>query len=222
MEKQWTEEGIQELAKNLRKPQGEFGRVVAEKMNEGNHYINMDTIGLLDLKAGQHVLEIGMGNGFFVPEVLKKAKDLRYTGLDYSEDMVAASLSNNQELVKSGRVKFIQGDVINTPFDADSFDAIFTINTIYFWENVDQTLAELYRVLKPHGKLFISIRPKEAMKAYPVIKYGFNLFDGEVIEQAMIAAGLKETIVKKLQEPEQDIWGEKGIKHSHIVSGQKI
>jgi ubiquinone/menaquinone biosynthesis C-methylase UbiE len=190
-------------------------------MNEGNAFINRDTINLLDLRESDRILEIGMGNGFFVGELLSRQNHLSYTGLDYSGDMVESAIELNRTFVESGAARFVQGPAHETPFEDHDFDVIFTINTIYFWSSVDETLMELSRVLKPGGRLYISIRPKEAMKQYPVVKYGFQTFSGEEIEGALHKHGFVNTEVKKIQEPEQDIWGDKGVKHSNIISGVK-
>ncbi|MBK7811139.1 MAG: hypothetical protein IPI50_07870 [Saprospiraceae bacterium] len=60
------EQTLKEIAKQLRQPSGEFATQVGQKMNEGNLHINLNTIEALNLQKGDHILEIGMGNGFFV------------------------------------------------------------------------------------------------------------------------------------------------------------
>jgi SAM-dependent methyltransferase len=53
---------------------------------------------------------------------------------------------------------------------------VFCINVIYFWERPEAHLKEIYRVLKPGGKFYTSIRTKESLVQMPFANYGFNLY----------------------------------------------
>lgn len=64
------EETLKAIADQLRQPTGEYAIQVGEKMNEGNLHINLNTFEVLNLVAGDNILEIGMGNGFFVKNIL--------------------------------------------------------------------------------------------------------------------------------------------------------
>jgi hypothetical protein len=46
----------------------------------------------------------------------------------------------------------------------------------YFWDNENEVIDRLARVLKPEGTLLIVIRPKHQMVHYPFTKYGFKMF----------------------------------------------
>ena len=171
-----TEEESKTLAQQLRKPEGEMGLQVGERMNHGNQYMNRNTIDALNLTAGDHVLEIGMANGFFVNEIFAKYGDILYTGCDFSELMVRESIKINAELVGKQKASFYCDRADQLSLKDQSVDRIFTINTLYFWENPENILAELKRVLKQDGQLLITIRPKEYMQHFEFTKYGFNMY----------------------------------------------
>ena len=59
-----------ELAEQLREPIGEIGREVGKQMNEGNRHICLNSYKLLNPKMGDKILEGGMGNGFFIKNLL--------------------------------------------------------------------------------------------------------------------------------------------------------
>lgn len=69
-----TEEQLKNIALQLRKPEGDWGIEMGEKMNVGNKFINLHTIDVLNPKANDVILEIGMGNGFFVKDIFKLEK----------------------------------------------------------------------------------------------------------------------------------------------------
>lgn len=211
-----TEEQYQGLAAQLRQPDGEFGLVVGNNMNVGNLHINQKTIELLALTPNDQVLEIGMGNGFFVKDLFSIAPNIRYTGLDFSPLMVEEATKLNQEFVEKGKVNFHLASADAMPFEEGSFTKIFTINTLYFWEDPVQTLVELRRVLKPDGELFLAIRPKEIMQHYPFVKYGFTMFSQEEVEALLNQNGFQVIAAIESNEPEQQ-FGETKLPVKNLV-----
>ncbi len=173
------EDLLKEIAAQLRKPNGEMGADVATRMNEGNREMNMATIDALDIQDHQQIVEIGMGNGFFVKEILSRAENVNYTGCDYSEDMVNAASTLNAEFVTKGNARFVKTTADELPFEFHSIDTLFTVNTLYFWDDPSTTLSEFMKVLKPDGKLVITIRPGHCLKKYPTTKYNFTHYERE-------------------------------------------
>jgi ubiquinone/menaquinone biosynthesis C-methylase UbiE len=96
--------------------------------------------------------------------------------------MVREAKEINKKYVAEGKAEFIHGDILDLPFTENKFDRIFTVNTLYFWDDVHRGLNELYRVLKPGGSILISIRSRETMEKMPFTQFGFRLFsEPEVI-----------------------------------------
>ena len=87
---------FEHIARQLRKPEGDLGKVVAGKMSTGNQLINEWTIEALALAPHDNILEIGMGNGVFVKKVTSGDASIKYTGIDYSPLMIEMSTMQNQ------------------------------------------------------------------------------------------------------------------------------
>lgn len=208
------------MAGQLRKPEGDAGRKTGEMMNAGNKHINLWTIEMLDVKPNDQILEIGMGNGFFVKEILA-AGSLRYSGVDYSEDMVREAERINKQFVENGQASFVLGDAGKLPFPDASFNKAFTINTIYFWEDPKNILSEIKRVLTPDGILIVSFRPKSQMQNYPVVKYGFNLFTEEEVTELLLENGFVPLCSTEREEPDQVINGQTIKVESLMVMAEK-
>ncbi len=206
--KMTDEQQFQQIAAQLRKPHGEDGLKTAEWMNKGNLHMHRDTISVLNAEAADNILEIGMGNGFYVNEILSKHRSINYTGCDYSELMIEESEKINAELISNGQAKFILSNVDSLPFTDDSFNKIFTINTIYFWDNEIKVLNEIKRVLQPNGKLVIGFRPEHYTVKYPFIKYGFKQFSKEDALKLLSDSGFADADAFENREPDFDMNGE--------------
>ena len=201
------EEILKTIAGQLRQPTGEYAIQVGEKMNEGNLHINLITIAALNIVPGDNILEIGMGNGYFVKNILSIDKSIKYTGCDYSEIMVEECNKQNETFITTGQAKFIIADAKELPFGNETFDKVFSINTIYFWDNPNIVLAEIVRVLKPKGQLTISIRPKSIMEHYPFVKYGFNMFSKEDLTDVISKNNFNVINIVEKEEPELELNG---------------
>lgn len=216
------EQTLKQIASQLRKPQGEEGIKTGEWMNKGNLRINQDTLKVLHASGNDRVLEIGMGNGFFVKNILENYPQIKYTGCDFSDVMIGQANKINAECVKKGQATFINADINTLPFQNETFDTIFTINTIYFWENEVAILNELKRVLKPKGKLIITLRPKRQMINYPFTKYGFKMFSKEDIVSLLTKNGCIISEISENHEPDFELNGElKKMENLIVVANKK-
>jgi len=215
------EQSLQQLAAQLRQPTGEAGIQIGEWMNRGNVQINLDTIATLNAVADDNILEIGMGNGFFVKNILQEDESIQYTGADFSAVMVAEATRINAAWIAKKQAKFILSNVDALPFANNSFNKIFTINTIYFWEDVAKVLSEIKRMLQPNGKFIVTLRPKRQMKNYPFIQYGFNLFSKEEAVQLLTQNGFTVLHASEMQEPDFEVNGEMVKMESLIIESTK-
>lgn len=198
---------VKELAKQLRKPDGDSGKDVGLQMNKGNKYICLNSYKVLSPKQNDHILEIGMGNGFFVKNLLELSKDLLYVGVDFSETMVEEASVLNKDYIASGVVKFKQASIEKLPFDDNTFDCITTTNTLYFWPQPEDNAKELLRVLKPGGKLLVAYRLKAFMDEIELSQYGFEKYELQDVEALLGKSGFKTVITQKISEPELDFDG---------------
>jgi SAM-dependent methyltransferase len=149
------------VSRQLSRPSGSAGRIVAVLMNRGNRRMNSRAIGLLDLKDGARVLDLGFGGGVALTMLLDRGAQV--TGVDRAAAMVAAATARHRGAIAAGRLTVSEADVTALPMPANSVDAVLTINTIYFWPDLAAALAEITRVLTPHGKLVIGIRDGAVM-----------------------------------------------------------
>ncbi len=163
------------LAQNLRCPQGEAGRQVADYMNVSNREMIQRTINKLQPVDHDRILELGPGNGRHVADLMRLADKMSYEGLDISEDMVAEC----RNIAGADSAHFQLYDGKSVPFDDESFDKVFTVNTVYFWDEPGKLAGEIARVLRPGGILLLTFADKQFMQQLPFVSYGFRLYDHE-------------------------------------------
>lgn len=212
----------EELAKHLRKPDGETGKSIGLQMNTGNKHICLNSYEVLNPSEGQYILEIGMGNGFFVKDLLSMADGLMYTGVDYSPTMVAEARQINKEFVKTGIAGFKEASIDELPFPDNFFDCITTTNTLYFWPNPEENAEELMRVLKPKGKLLVAYRPKQILDQLALAEFGFTKYTIEDVESLLKNAGFDQVSTTEISEPALEFDGEKKEMIGFYTVGYKL
>jgi ubiquinone/menaquinone biosynthesis C-methylase UbiE len=101
-------------------------------------------------------LELGPGPGYLGLEWLKQTQGTRLTGLDISPDMLVVARRNAAEYGLTDRTEYVESSGAQMPFADGTFDAVFSSSSLHEWADATGTLAEMWRVLKPGGRLFIS------------------------------------------------------------------
>ena len=135
------------LAKQLRKPSGFFGKLVAKMMEFRNRNSYKGIIRKLSPGTGEHILEIGYGPGLGIYQIAASYPDCRISGIDYSELMFAKASLRNKKFIENGIVHLEQGDVLTLDPGKDQFDKIFCVNVIYFWNDLNLAFTKIFNML---------------------------------------------------------------------------
>ncbi|QED38215.1 methyltransferase domain-containing protein [Antarcticibacterium arcticum] len=140
------------------------GLKIPKIMQEMNYGCG-STVHMRDLSNNPKMLYVGVGGGM---ELLQFAYFNRQpggvTGIDMVDEMLEASHQNfklAEEMnpwFKSDFVSLKKGDALNLPVEDNSIDvaAQNCLFNIFKAEDLKKAIAEMYRVLKPHGRLVMS------------------------------------------------------------------
>lgn len=145
-----------EYLQNARFPKGEEGREVLDGMRDSHGPVTDWTLSLMNPAPTDCILDIGCGGGRALKKLSALVPEGRLFGVDYAETAVECTKEENQADVATGKLTVVQGSVSNLPFADNTFDKIFSIESYYFWPNLQQDVQEILRVLKPGGKVFIA------------------------------------------------------------------
>ncbi|KQN34438.1 hypothetical protein ASE92_12635 [Pedobacter sp. Leaf41] len=219
MSHQPSEEELRNIARQLRQPEGEHGIKTGEMMNVSNIEMTNSAIDALNLCDEETVLEIGHGNGGHIANLLSKALDLKYVGADISETIITEAKRINTDFI--GQVDFKLTNGISLPFSDAQFDKIFSVNTIYFWENPAAYLLDIKRVLKPGGSFVLCFADKSFMEKLPFTKYGFILYDLDAIIALLQEAGFNIGVSIKKTEQIKSSLGFMVERDYYVVSASK-
>jgi len=140
-------DGLQALGYDPVVLESEYARFFESFCGVGNPFP------LGDIRPGESVLDIGCGAGFdlFVASRLVGEKGRVY-GIDLTEDMATRARENlNRAGVTNVEIKKV--DLETIPYDDHFFDVVISNGVINLSPRKQTTFNEIYRVLKPGGKL---------------------------------------------------------------------
>lgn len=159
------------------KPVGLKGRLAGVIMNliHASQYkkiIQKYLVEDIDTSDELSVLDIGCGGGKVVNIFSSLIKRVKIFGIDHSPDMVNLSQKINKNGINNGMIEIVQGDVKKLPYPNDSFNIVTAFDTISFWNDFNDSINEIKRVLKQDGIfLIVNGYPKVGTKWYDFVKF---------------------------------------------------
>lgn len=125
------------------------GRSEQARLGLLNELTNRQFVEFLEIEETSRVLEVGSGLGILAGEVARLAPRGEVYGVEYSTEQLARAESSLPNL------HFIQGDAHALEFEDESFDVVYCRYVLEHLADPQRALVEMYRVLRPGGKIFV-------------------------------------------------------------------
>ncbi|GAB6055335.1 methyltransferase domain-containing protein [Methanobacterium alkalithermotolerans] len=162
--------------------------------------------------AGSRVLEAGCGVGAQTILLAKNSPDAQIISIDLFEE----SLNQARSLIKKEGIKnveFVKADIMDLPFEKESFDHIFVCFVLEHTLDPIQTLKKLNKVLKPggtitviegdHGSCYFHPESEQALKTWKYLikaqkDLGGDPLLGRKLYPILSEAGFEDIVVTPL------------------------
>ncbi|PIN81090.1 hypothetical protein COV13_02280 [Candidatus Woesearchaeota archaeon CG10_big_fil_rev_8_21_14_0_10_32_9] len=120
---------------------------------------------LLQLTGTEKILDVGCGYGDMLGYIKAKYTKTTLVGIDNSENMIKTARS------KYNNIAFEVADVQKLPFKDKTFDVVIAKHMLYHVTNIKKAFKEIHRVLKPEGRLIISLNTLSSKSRANIEKY---------------------------------------------------
>jgi arsenite methyltransferase len=191
----------------------EFNRWAAQGRGRGmekSHWeITRQLIELMNIQPHDNVADLGCGVGWATRVLAERASRGWAVGIDLSDEMIRQAIA---EYRNPPNAIFLVADVARVPCAAEFFTSLLSVESIYYYPNLEGAFEEVYRVLKPGGRAYFLINYyKENVFSHPWAKYidiPVHLLSAEDYLRVLGAAGFVTTSHRRIinSTPIPDDW----------------
>jgi ubiquinone/menaquinone biosynthesis C-methylase UbiE/glycosyltransferase involved in cell wall biosynthesis len=127
-----------------------------------------------DQHRGERVLEIGGGMGTDLSQFARNGAVV--TDVDLSAGHLKLAQENFRLRGLEG--EFIHHDAENLPLEDNSFDVVYSNGVIHHTPNTTRVIEEMFRVLRPGGRLIVMVYAENSWHYWYELVYGLGLARG--------------------------------------------
>ena len=132
-----------------------------------------------NIKEGQKVLDLCCGTGQMINYECKAVgENTTVTGVDFSQEMLNVGAKRLNNSIKDYKFKLVRGSILELPFEENTFECITIAFGLRNISDKNKALSEMYRVLKPGGKLVCLELSKPNI---PILKNLYDLYFNYVL-----------------------------------------
>lgn len=159
---------------------------IAPAYDRLNHILSLDidkkwrrkAIDWLKPYCPASILDVATGTGDFAIQAYQALKPAELIGSDISEGMMNVARQKVKTLGLGGHISFRREDCTALSFSDNRFDAVTVAFGVRNFENLDQGLREIRRVLRPGGHLVIL---ELSEPNYFPFKQGYRIYSKVII-----------------------------------------
>jgi ubiquinone/menaquinone biosynthesis C-methylase UbiE len=165
------------FSKQAKRPSGIFGRFFMSRIfDKGNLELNSFVKETLAINKSDHILEIGCGTGSLLKLIANELENGIVEGIDFSKTMISIAKKKNKKHISKKKAIIRLGNFDELQFEKNSYDKIFSVNTIYFWKSPVSTISKVSDLLKANGMMVLGFHSKEEMEKMDLDENIFQLY----------------------------------------------
>lgn len=155
------------------------------------------------------ILDIGCRDGMWL-DILKSNNYKKLQGMDVSEKAL--------DMARKKGHNVLNGDAHELPFPDESFNFVSIIHTLEHCPDVEKVMREIYRVLKPNGRILVVV-PLQKKEKVPTVWAHYHCFSKtREVSNLLIRNGFKKIKIQSKQRPHNRFLFKKVEKNESIVS----
>ncbi|MCK9617494.1 MAG: class I SAM-dependent methyltransferase [Lentimicrobiaceae bacterium] len=170
------------IGNQFRKPTGLLGKITSRIMIKNNTIEYDQVIPELEIKQNDRILEIGYGHGIGVDKILSNY-DCFISGIDFSKLMFKEATKRNKKYIESKKAELFYGNFLSTEMAPDSYNKVFCLNVIYFWDKLEEPFLKIKTLLKEDGVLCMYMAHKDYINKMKFTKD--DIFNKYTIEEVL-------------------------------------
>ncbi len=176
------------LGAQLRKPSGFFGKMVSKMMDTRNRKYYEKMITELDVKKDEKLYEIGYGPGLGICMIMNSGVACTIDGIDFSDLMYHTATKRNLKFINRGTVNLKYGNLLTADINCKTYDKVFCLNVIYFWDDLNIMFKKIHAMLKDGGIYYVFMDHEKKLNK---LKFAQNFckYTIEEVESALRKAG---------------------------------
>ena len=124
-----------------------------ESMEKGHGPVGKQAIQLMRVPPEARVLDVGCGSGWATRLLSGYAINGHVTGIDISDEMIRVARESSTAFPNA---EFEVASAEQLPYADNEFTHAFSMESLYYYSNIAQALAEIHRVLRTGG-LFVAV-----------------------------------------------------------------
>lgn len=119
---------------------------------EASHWeITRQTIEFMRVRFNENIADLGCGVGWATRVLAEQAPRGLVAGMDLSDRMIDQARTRYRN---PSNVMFVVADAARMPFQPGIFDALLSVESIYYYPDLEGAFAEVVRILRPGGRAF--------------------------------------------------------------------
>ncbi len=195
------------IARQLSHPSGVIGRwILGPLWNRRNHALNEVALAQLALQADDRVLEVGFGGGYLLGRMSAVITHGFIGGVDVSATMVEQGQTHYRTLIETGKIDLKVGTADRLSYPDRHFTKVVSVNSIFYWPDIPNALAELARVLSKQGRLVLCFTSKDSLQQKDFARHGLTLYDGDEVQRLLAATHFHDIDVTRHADRHRSFW----------------